>query len=101
MKALSSNTLSGSHLAQDLATRIQLLYARMSGKSKVEAQINYLEYLRTYCPFYGSHYYDIQCQYDENPNDTNHSPPVITMQVSTIVSESAGSRIAICSTLTR
>jgi len=82
MKALSSNTLSGSHLAQDLATRIQLLYARMSGKSKVEAQINYLEYLRTYCPFYGSHYYDIQCQYDENPNDTNHSPPVITMQVS-------------------
>jgi hypothetical protein len=82
MKALSSNTLSGSPLGQELATRIQLLYARMSGKSKVEAQINYLDYLRTYCPFYGSHYYEIQCQYDENPNDTSHSPPVINMLVS-------------------
>lgn len=65
--------------AEELAARVQALYARIAGKSKVEAQINYLESLRTWCPFYGSTLYEVQCQYDDNPLDPNSSPPVIGM----------------------
>lgn len=65
--------------AEELAVRVQALYARIAGKSKVEAQINYLESLRTWCPFYGSTLYEVQCQYDDNPLDPNSSPPVIGM----------------------
>lgn len=39
MKALLAPTLSGSGLADALATRVQLAYARVAGKTKEEAQI--------------------------------------------------------------
>lgn len=79
MKALCSPTLSGSRAAEDLANRALAMYARVAGKSKVEAQLDYLECLRTWCPFYGSTFYDVQCQYDDNPLDANSTPPVISM----------------------
>jgi hypothetical protein len=82
MKALMHHATSSSPASnnvEDLAVRVQSLYARIAGKSKVEAQINYLESLRTWCPFYGSTLYEVQCQYDDNPLDPNSSPPVIEM----------------------
>jgi hypothetical protein len=62
--------------ATALCTRVQEVYARLAGKTKAEAQINYLEFLRMWCPFYGSTFFDVQCQYDDNPLDDNSSPPV-------------------------
>ena len=65
--------------ATDLCSRVQGAYARLAGKLKAESQINYLECLRTWCPFYGSTFFDVQCQYDENPLDASSSPPVLPM----------------------
>jgi hypothetical protein len=58
------------------------MYARLAGKSKVDAQLDYLDCLRTWCPFYGSTFYEVQCQYDDNPLDMNNTPPVIAMSAS-------------------
>jgi hypothetical protein len=74
MQALQSTSA-----ADELAERIQLMYARIAGKSKVDAQVAYLETLRTWCPFYGSTLYEVDCQYDDNPEDENSTPPVIHM----------------------
>lgn len=79
MKALISSTLSGSGVSDDLAQRVQLFHARLSGKSKVDAQIDYLSSLRTFCPFYGSTFYDVYCQYDDNPLENEKTPPTISM----------------------
>ena len=79
MRALSSPTLSGSGLADDLALRAQALYARAAGKTKLEAQMDFLNTLRMWCPFYGSTFYDVQCQYDCNPMDAESTPPVVLM----------------------
>jgi hypothetical protein len=79
MKALMSSTVAGSGLANDLATRVQHEYARIAGKSKVDAQIDYLLTLRTFCPFYGSSFFDLHCQYDDNPLEQETAPPVISM----------------------
>jgi hypothetical protein len=79
MKALMSSTVSGSGLANDLATRVQHEYARIAGKTKVDAQIDYLLTLRTFCPFYGSSFFDLHCQYDDNPLEQETVPPVISM----------------------
>lgn len=79
MKALLSPTLSGSGLADDLAVRVQSIYARIAGKTKLEAQIDFLNTLRMWCPFYGSTFYDVQCQYDHNPLDNDSTPPVLMM----------------------
>lgn len=80
MKLLMQQGSSSSEdAADDLAGRVQSLYARVAGKSKIEAQINYLESLRTWCPFYGSTLYEVQCQYDDNPLDPDSAPPVIAM----------------------
>ena len=32
-----------------------------------------------WCPFYGSTFFDLQCQYDDNPMDDANSPPVLPM----------------------
>lgn len=82
MRALCSSTLSGNNLADDLAIRVQALYSRLAGKSKLDAQIDFLESLRTWCPFYGATFFNVQCQYDENPTSANSSPPTLPMRVS-------------------
>lgn len=82
MKGLCSPTLGGSRTAEELASRILGMYARLAGKSKVDAQLDYLDCLRTWCPFYGSTFYEVQCQYDDNPLDINSTPPVIAMNAS-------------------
>jgi hypothetical protein len=79
MRALSTATLSGNGLSDDLAYRVLAVYARIAGKHKIEAQIEYLQCLRTWCPFYGATFFDVQCQYDDNPLDVKSSPPVIAM----------------------
>ena len=81
MRALTSNTISGNKLSEDIAIRVQSIYLRLAGKTKNDAQINFLEFLSNYCPFYGSSFFDIQSQYDDNPLDDNSSPPVIPMVV--------------------
>jgi hypothetical protein len=82
MKALCSPTLAGNGVGNDLALRVQTFYARLSGKTKVDAQLDYLSSLRTFCPFYGSSFYDVHCQYDENPLEQDSTPPVIMMVAS-------------------
>lgn len=79
MKALCSSTVSGMGLGNDLAQRVQLFYARMAGKSKVDAQIDFLSSLRSFCPFYGSTFFEVHCQYDDNPLEQDNSPPIISM----------------------
>ena len=79
MKALSSSTVAGTGIWSDLASRVQQFYARVAGKSKVEAQIDFLSTLRTYCPFYGSTFFEVHCQYDENPLEQASSPPILAM----------------------
>lgn len=81
MKALSSPTLTGNGLADDLAIRAQSLYARAAGKLKLEAQIDFLNCLRMWCPFYGCTFFEVQCQYDYNPLDSTSTPPVLMMNV--------------------
>eukprot|EP01038_Epipyxis_sp_PR26KG_P004377 gene4377-6192_t len=67
------------NLGDEIASRVQLVYARVAGKSKIEAQIDYLSCLRTWCPFYGSTFFDVQCQYDDAPLDQKSQPPVVGM----------------------
>lgn len=80
LKALSSPTLAGSNLAVDVAVRAQTLYARLAGKSRAEAQIDFLNQLRTWCPFYGASQFHVQCQYDEAPMDAASKPPTLPME---------------------
>jgi len=54
-------------------------YARVSGKTKTEAQIDFLNTLRIYCPFYGSSFFEVHCQYDDDPLNPQSSPPVLSM----------------------
>lgn len=82
MKALCSTTVAGSGLGNDLALRVQSFYARLAGKSKVEAQIDFLNSLRSFCPFYGSTFYEVHCQYDDNPLEQENTPPILSMTVS-------------------
>jgi hypothetical protein len=49
------------------------------GMTKVEAQIEYLKLLRTWCPFYGCSMYEVDCQYDCIATDDHHVPPVIQL----------------------
>lgn len=79
MKALNTETLQGNGMADLLAERIQAAYARVAGKSKIEAQIDFLSTLRTFCPFYGSTFFDVQCQYDDQPLNSTTQPPVTPM----------------------
>jgi hypothetical protein len=79
MRALMSPTLTGNGMAEDLSSRIQFLYARIAGKHKVDAQIEFLQSLRTWCPFYGGTFFTVQCQYDDGTTDDE--PPVQTMNV--------------------
>lgn len=78
MKALTSPTLAGSGKGDELARKIQYLYARVAGKHKAEAQIAFLQSLNTWCPFYGASYFTVQCQYDDGNED---EPPVSTINV--------------------
>jgi hypothetical protein len=73
--------MSNSGAADDLAIRVQGMYARIAGKLKLEAQIDFLNCLRTWCPFYGSTFFEVQCQYDYTPLDSSSTPPVIMMNV--------------------
>jgi hypothetical protein len=82
MKALCSSTMSGNGLGDELAARVQGFYARVSGKTKVEAQLDYLSFLRTFCPFYGSTFYEVHVQYDDSPLEESASPPVLPMMAS-------------------
>jgi hypothetical protein len=82
MKALCSSTMSGNGLGDELASRVQGFYARVSGKTKVEAQLDYLSFLRTFCPFYGSTFYEVHVQYDDSPLEESASPPVLPMMAS-------------------
>jgi len=79
MRALMSPTLRDNGMADALAERIMFLYARIAGKHKAEAQIEYLQCLRTWCPFYGASFFTVQCQYDDGASE--HEPPVSTMNV--------------------
>jgi hypothetical protein len=79
MRALLSPTLIGNGMADALAERIMFLYARIAGKHKAEAQIEFLTSLRTWCPFYGATFFTIQCQYDDGQSEDE--PPVHTMNV--------------------
>jgi hypothetical protein len=58
---------------------VQSIYARVAGKLKLEAQIDFLNTLRMYCPFYGCTFFSLQCQYDYTPLDSNSTPPVLSM----------------------
>ena len=80
MRALLSPTLGGAGSAADeLAAKIQYLYARIAGKHKAEAQIEFLQLLRTWCPFYGAAFFTVQCQYDDGSHE--EEPPVSTITV--------------------
>jgi len=79
MKALNSPTLSGTGAGDDLAIRAQALYARVAGKLKLDAQIDFLNCLRMWCPFYGCTFFEVQCQYDSTPMDNSSTPPVLMM----------------------
>jgi hypothetical protein len=80
MKALLSPTISGGgNKAYELAEKVQFLYARLAGKHKAEAQIEFLHTLRTWCPFYGATFFDVQCQYDDG--DADEEPAVSTITV--------------------
>lgn len=79
MRALCSSTISNSSLSDDIAQRVLAAYARVSGKTKTEAQIEFLHTLRIYCPFYGSSFFEVHCQYDDDPLNPQSSPPVLTM----------------------
>lgn len=79
MKALNSPTLSGTGASDDLAIRAQALYARVAGKLKLDAQIDFLNFLRMWCPFYGCTFFEVQCQYDYTPLDSSSTPPVLMM----------------------
>ncbi len=79
MRALMSPTLVGNGMADALAERIMFLYARIAGKHKAEAQIEFLQTLRTWCPFYGATFFTVQCQYDDGASE--EEPPVTTMNV--------------------
>ena len=77
MRALLSPTLSGGGLADALAYRVQHLYARIAGKHKAEAQIEFLLTLRTWCPFYGATFFSVQCQFDDGLEE--EEPPVTSV----------------------
>lgn len=62
-----------------LAKKVQTLYARSAGKSKIDAQIEYLHTLHTWCPFFGATFYHVQVQYDDKAHDPNSAPPVLDM----------------------
>eukprot|EP00605_Chrysophyceae_sp_TOSAG23-4_P002016 GSChrysophyteH1.ASY1.ANO1.2231.1 assembled CDS len=79
MRALMSPTLYGNGMAEELASRVQFLYARIAGKHKAEAQIEFLQSLRTWCPFYGGTFFTVQSQFDDGSADAE--PPVQTMNV--------------------
>ena len=79
MRALCSSTISNSSLSDDIAQRVLVVYARVSGKTKTEAQIDFLHTLWIYCPFYGSSFFEVHCQYDDDPLNPQSSPPVLTM----------------------
>ena len=79
MRALMSPTLIGNGMADALAERIMFLYARIAGKHKAEAQIEFLQTLRTWCPFFGASFFTVQCQYDDGASE--EEPPVSTMNV--------------------
>lgn len=80
MKALLSPTISGGgNKAEELAEKVQFLYARLAGKHKAEAQIEFLHTLRSWCPFYGATFFDVQCQYDDG--DADEEPAVSTITV--------------------
>jgi hypothetical protein len=66
-------------LSDDIAQRVLVAYARVSGKTKTEAQIDFLHTLWIYCPFYGSSFFEVHCQYDDDPLNPQSSPPVLTM----------------------
>jgi hypothetical protein len=66
-------------LSDDIAQRVLAAYARVAGKTKTEAQIDFLHTLRIYCPFYGSSFFEVHCQYDDDPLNPQSSPPVLTM----------------------
>lgn len=78
MKYLVSNDPSA---ADVLAERAQAVHARLAGRGRTAAQIDYLTFLQTWCPFFGSTFYRVQCQYDRNPLDSSASsnPPVVDM----------------------
>lgn len=80
MKALCSATLGGTNLSNELAGRVQAMYAHLAGKSKCDAQIDFLNTLRTWSPFYGASFFNVQCQYDESPLDPKSSPPTLPMR---------------------
>lgn len=66
---------------EDLSERVRQVYARVAGKGKVEAQIEYLQSLQTWCPFYGATFFQVKCQYDETPLDpTQNPPPVMSIE---------------------
>ena len=77
MRALMSPTLAGTNLADVLAYRIQHIYARVAGKHKCEAQIDFLQTLRTWCPFYGATFFSVQCQFDDGLSEAE--PPVTSV----------------------
>ena len=82
MKALLSPTLGGAGSAADgLAAKIQYLYARIAGKHKAEAQIEFLQLLRTWCPFYGAAFFTAQCQYDDGNAEEEPAVSTITVAV--------------------
>ena len=60
MRALLSPTLRGSGRAEAMAEKVMFLYARIAGKHKAEAQIDFLQTLRTWCPFYGATFFTVQ-----------------------------------------
>lgn len=105
MRALTSSTLGGSNLATELGAKIQAVYARLAGKTKCEAQIDFLSTLRTWCPFYGSSSYSVQCQFDQNAGDASSTPPIFsTLAVigpSAVVLTSADSSIFLRHAYTR
>lgn len=77
MRALMSPTLAGSGLGDAVAYKVQHLYARVAGKHKAEAQIEFLYTLRTWCPFYGATFFSVQCQFDDG--QSHEEPPVTSV----------------------
>ena len=67
--------------ADALAEKAVAVYSRLQGKDRVSAQIEFLRFLQTWSPFYGSTFYRVQCQYDQKPLDSseNSNPPVVNM----------------------
>lgn len=47
----------------------------------MDSQIDFLQLLRSSCPFYGASFFNVQCQYDDTPLDRTRQPPITEIEV--------------------